>query len=87
MLKVGQEQGGLFSLPPALTEPLSHSLVLREYVTNALLSSKFHSPTDTGQQERSSWSALLLRWFHAIQRKSRVFGPGKENRSKYNKYS
>ncbi|KAK2527384.1 Arhgef9 [Columba guinea] len=63
------------------------SLVLREYVTNALLSSKFHSPTDTGQQERSSWSALLLRWFHAIQRKSRVFGPGKENRSKYNKYS
>ncbi|RLV98444.1 hypothetical protein DV515_00010752 [Chloebia gouldiae] len=46
---------------------------------------QWHFP-DPGQHERSPWPALLLRWFHAIQRKSRIFGPGKENRSTYNKY-
>ncbi|XP_051486712.1 rho guanine nucleotide exchange factor 9 isoform X4 [Apus apus] len=52
----------------------------------AMTVKKVSKQKDTGQQERSSWPALLLRWFHAIQRKSRIFGPGKENRSKYNKY-
>lgn len=66
---------------------LNRAVFLREDGTNALISSKFHSPTDTGRQERSPWPALLLRWFHAIQKKSRMLGPGKENRSKYNHYS
>ncbi|XP_014810565.1 PREDICTED: rho guanine nucleotide exchange factor 9 isoform X3 [Calidris pugnax] len=52
----------------------------------AMTVKKVSKQKDAGQQERSPWPALLLRWFHAIQRKSRVFGPGKENRSKYNKY-
>lgn len=62
------------------------AVFLRGDATNASIPSKFHSPTDTGRQERSPWPTLLLRWFHAIQRKSRALGPGKENRSKHNKY-
>ncbi|XP_032300236.1 rho guanine nucleotide exchange factor 9 isoform X3 [Coturnix japonica] len=53
----------------------------------AMTVKKVSKQKDTGQQERSPWPALLLRWFHAIQKKSRMLGPGKENRSKYNHYT
>ncbi|XP_048815960.1 rho guanine nucleotide exchange factor 9 isoform X4 [Lagopus muta] len=53
----------------------------------AMTVKKVSKQKDTGRQERSPWPALLLRWFHAIQKKSRMLGPGKENRSKYNHYS
>ncbi|XP_032928284.1 rho guanine nucleotide exchange factor 9 isoform X4 [Catharus ustulatus] len=52
----------------------------------AMTVKKVSKQKDPGQHERSPWPALLLRWFHAIQRKSRLFGPGKENRSTHNKY-